>query len=95
MIDLRYTPEALADLERLVVFLLEAGYQDPQGAVRKIVSAVQALQQHPYVGRSLRRGLRELVISFGRAGYVASYRVTATGVEVLRIRHQREAGTQL
>jgi plasmid stabilization system protein ParE len=38
--------------------------------------------------------LRELVISYGRTGYVALYRVAARGdrVEILAIRHQREAG---
>lgn len=95
MVELRYTPEALADLERLLTFLIEARYAEPEAAVRKILSALQSLRQHPYLGRALRGGLRELVISFGRAGSVASYRVTVTGVEVLRIRHQREAGTQL
>jgi plasmid stabilization system protein ParE len=38
--------------------------------------------------------VRELVSSYGRTGYVALYRVTLRRrrVEVLAIRHQREAG---
>ena len=42
----------------------------------------------------VRERLRELVISYGRTGYVALYRVAARGdrVEILAIRHQREAG---
>jgi plasmid stabilization system protein ParE len=38
--------------------------------------------------------VRELVISHGRDGYVALYRVRAGTVVVLAVRHQREAGYQ-
>ena len=93
MILLSYAPEALADLERLVAFLIERDPQSAQAAARVIVDAIRILEVHPFVGRRLRGSLRELVISFGRTGYVAVYRVTGRGVEILAIRHQREAGT--
>jgi plasmid stabilization system protein ParE len=46
------------------------------------------------MGRSVEQGLRELVISQGKSGYVAlySYEREADVVLVLAIRHQREAG---
>jgi plasmid stabilization system protein ParE len=55
---------------------------------------VTILERHPYIGRPVRGPLRELVISHGRTGYVALYRVAPRldRVEVLAIRHQREAG---
>ncbi len=59
-----------------------------------IVDAVTVLARHPYLGRPLRGLLREFVISHGRTGYVALYRVSAWDdrFEVLAIRHPREAG---
>lgn len=44
------------------------------------------------IGRSIEGELRELVISFGRTGYLALYRfLPATSeVRILAIRHQRE-----
>jgi plasmid stabilization system protein ParE len=46
------------------------------------------------IGRPVEGSLRELVISQGAAGYVALYRFLATEdrVNILTIRHQREAG---
>ena len=59
-----------------------------------IVSAVEALQHHPLLGRPVESGFRELVISRGRSGYLALYRYDEARdrVLVLTIRHQREAG---
>ena len=93
MIPLVYTREALDDLERLVLFLFEKDPAAADEAARVIIDAIRVLERHPYIGRRVRGQLRELVISFGRAGYVALYRLTSTGVELLAIRHQREAGS--
>jgi plasmid stabilization system protein ParE len=92
MARLIYSREALDDLERLVGFLAE---HDPTAAVdsaRAITSAVQMLAAHPMVGRRVRDEIRELVISYGRTGYVALYRFVPARdqVRILRVRHQRE-----
>jgi plasmid stabilization system protein ParE len=89
-----YSARALADLDGLLDFLAE---QDPTVAVDAaalIADAVSVLARHPYIGRPVRGDLRELVISHGRTGYVALYRVQPgrERVEVLVVRHQREAG---
>jgi plasmid stabilization system protein ParE len=65
-----------------------------QNTVTAIQSAVENLGAHPLVGRRLEGELRELIISYGRSGYVALYRfVVATDeVRILAIRHQREVG---
>jgi plasmid stabilization system protein ParE len=44
------------------------------------------------IGRVVEGGLRELVISFGRSGYLALYRFAPARreVRILAIRHQRE-----
>lgn len=89
-----YLPGALEDLERLAAFLVES---DPAAAAETkslIESAIDILGEHPLIGRSPEPGLRELVISRGRTGYVALYHYDETRdrVLVLAIRHQREGG---
>lgn len=92
MAQVVYARRALADLERLFAFLTR---EDPAAAERSatvIAHAVAMLAEHPFIGRARRGELRELVISFGKTGYVALYRFIphADEVRVLAIRHQRE-----
>lgn len=65
---------------------------DPTYAAGAIAGAVQVLERHPLVGRRVRGEIRELVISFGRTGYIALYRYLPVRevVRVLAVRHQRE-----
>jgi plasmid stabilization system protein ParE len=90
-----FAGEALADLERIFEFNFA---RDPATAldhIGKVRSAVLVLQNHPEIGRPVAGStLRELVISYGKSGYVALYEYSA-GEGLLRvaaIRHQREAG---
>ena len=50
------------------------------------------LARHPLIGRVVEGELRELVISFGRTGYIALYRFLpiADEVRILAMGHQRE-----
>lgn len=85
-------PEAADDLEHPVDFLLE---NEPPHAVETadlILDALSVLARHPCMGRPLPQGLRELVISRGRTGYLVlySYDEQADLAIVLAIRHQRE-----
>jgi len=89
-----YSAQALADLERLVEFLIE---NDPAAALETIgliEEAVAVLKRHPLIARAAESGLRELVISRGRTGYVAlySFEQAHDAVLILAVRHQREAG---
>ena len=56
--------------------------------------AVELLPRHPLIGRPVEQGMRELVISRRRPGYVALYgfEEDLDAVLILAIRHQREAG---
>jgi plasmid stabilization system protein ParE len=94
MARLIYSGEALADLERMVDFLLDAAPESARPAFDDIVVALNALRTHPLIGRRVDRRRRELVISRGATGYLAIYRFDPVldVVRVLRIRHQREAG---
>ena len=93
MARISYAGQALADLERISDFLTDGGH-DALEALDLIDEAVTILTRHPFIGRQVEDGLRELVISQGGTGYVALYSIEAEydAILVLAIRHQREAG---
>ncbi|WHS63196.1 type II toxin-antitoxin system RelE/ParE family toxin [Pseudomonas sp. G2-4] len=83
-------------MERCRRFLLEKDPQVTRRAAQTIEQQLMRLETDPHVGRPYDEmpELRELVIAFGDAGYVALYRFAPTeeAVYVLAFRHQREAG---
>lgn len=87
-----YSPAALASVERLAESLLATEPNAAAETGRIFMEAIAMLAGHPLVGRIAESGLRELVISRGRSGYVALYRFDAGAdrVFMLAIRHQRE-----
>jgi plasmid stabilization system protein ParE len=87
-----YSARALDDIERLFLFLNEHDPAAAASSAAAIRSAVDMLAAHPYAGRRASGDLRELVISFGKTGYVALYRFLAARakIRILAIRHQRE-----
>jgi plasmid stabilization system protein ParE len=95
--SVEYSARALADLERLTAFLLEVDPANATGTTSLILDALDLLCSHPLVGRPVQQGLRELVISRGRTGYVALYKFDELSdrITVHAIRHQREAGYAL
>lgn len=94
MARLIYTRQALADLERLTDFLLDTEPAMALETVELIAEALHILDNHPLVGRPAEQGMRELVISRGRTGYLALYShdEARDAVLILALRHQREAG---
>lgn len=94
MIRLDFSERALLDLERLTDFLVEKDPHAAQATVGIILSALDILNHSPEIGRKVRSGNRELVISRGATGYLALYHFFAqrSRVLVLAVRHQREAG---
>jgi plasmid stabilization system protein ParE len=89
-----FAPRALDDLDRLANFLLEQSRRVARETGPLILEGLEALKRHPLVGRPAEHGLRELLISRGRSGYVALYRYDpgTDTVLVLALRHQREGG---
>ena len=94
MATLIYSRRAFSDLERLVSFAEDRGPAEALAVVAVIAEAVDLLARHPLIGRLAEHGLRELVISRGKTGYVALYDFAPVPDEVviLAIRAQREAG---
>lgn len=89
-----YAASALLDVERIVDHVAKAAPELSGMVVRRISEAVSLLGEHPLMGRSVEHGLRQLVISRGRTGFVALYRFLEQDdvVLILALRHQREAG---
>lgn len=87
-----YSANAIANLARAFEFLAKRNPDAAARAVTAIREAVEVLARHPLIGRRVEQELRELVISFGRSGYVALYRYRPARdeVRVLALRHQRE-----
>jgi plasmid stabilization system protein ParE len=87
-----YAPNALRDLERAIATLHEVAPEVVGDAIGAITSAIAILEHHPLIGRPVGTRLRELVISFGKTGYVALYRFVPARhqVRILAVRHQRE-----
>ena len=85
---------AFDDLLRLEEFLAES--EDPIAGelLDFILDALHVLTHQPGIGRPVEGGLRELIISRKRSGYLARYEFDQVRdlVLVARIRHQRESG---
>jgi plasmid stabilization system protein ParE len=94
MPSLKYSLRAVDDAERLVDFLRESDPEAAEQTFGLIEAALNTLRDHPLIGRPAENGLRELVISRGKSGYLALYRFDerTDRVIVCALRHQREAG---
>lgn len=92
MAQVVYSENALGNLERAFESLAEHDPSIAAVAAAAIREAVNTLARHPLIGRSVEGDLRELVISYGRTGYVALYDFSPARDQVciLAIRHQRE-----
>lgn len=96
----RLTRDAEADLDRLFDFLVErelardSGDLDlPEQAVTALRAGIATLRSSPFTCRKAGNSpfLRELVIAFGRSGYVALFEIeNESTVSVVAVRHQRE-----
>ena len=90
----RYTKAAREDLHRLYGFLLEHDLKAARRALDAIGKGIELLREFPFTCRKAAPDnpfLRELVIPFGAAGYIALFEVDNNEtVTILALRHQRE-----
>jgi len=90
----RYTKAAREDLRRLYAFLLEQDLAIAERALQAIEKAMGLLEDFPFTCRKATPDnpfLRELLIPFGAAGYVALFEIEGSEtVTILAVRHQRE-----
>jgi plasmid stabilization system protein ParE len=84
-----------AEIQRLYRFLLPNSPRAAQRAVAEIRQSVLKLAAFPNAGRpvpALGGDRRELLIPFGDSGYTLIYFFDGFFVEILSVKHQREAG---
>ena len=96
----RLTRDAEADLDRLFDFLLERELSRdggeltlPEQAIASLRAGIATLKTSPFTCRKAGQSpfLRELIIPFGRSGYVALFEIEdASNVVVVAVRHQLE-----
>ncbi len=96
----RLTRDAEADLDRLFDFVLERELERAGGdlelaeqALVAIRAGVATLRTSPFTCRKAGQSpfLRELIIPFGRTGYVALFEIVGTtDVVISAVRHQLE-----
>ena len=90
----RFTLAARGDLRRLYNFLLDKDQAAARRARDAIDKGIRFLREFPFSCRKADDQdpfLRELIIPFGSAGYVALFEIeNDTTVTILAIRHQRE-----
>jgi plasmid stabilization system protein ParE len=89
----RFTADAENDLIRLYGFLLNQDLEAAERAREAMQAAIELLQFSPFSCRKASDDplLRELVIPFGSAGYVALFEIEGPStITILAVRHQRE-----
>jgi plasmid stabilization system protein ParE len=93
-VDLQWSDDALADLNRFGAFLHEQS-PDLAGAVAEaIVKRTQILIRHPKLGRPIagrEEEYRQLVLQVLGGDYVFQYRYDGALLVILRVFHAREA----
>ena len=98
MAALKWTPQALADVQRLHRFLTAKDPDTAIRAVQTIRAGVRILQPQPRIGHpasDMEADYREWLIPFGQGSYVVLYRIDQGDVILLAIRHGRESGYRL
>lgn len=92
--EVRISKAAQDDLERLLDFLAPMDFAAALRARAAIEHGYGFLEQTPFACRKADDAnafLRELVIPFGEAGYIALFEITnGTTITILAVRHQRE-----
>ena len=84
--ELRWTEEAAADLERITDYLFDQAPEWAEDLIRTLYAAPDALLSFPHRGRPGRRsGTRELALT--RLPYIVIYSITGETIELLRILH--------
>ena len=95
MPSLKWTSQALADVQRLHRFLNNKNPDAAKRAVQTIRAGVRVLATQPRIGHpseDMDPEYREWLIPFGQSGYLVLYRLDGEDVVLLAVRHGREAG---
>jgi len=93
-----FSSNAKNNLERLRRFIQSKNPQAAARAAQTIIKMIQVLMEHPQIGKPVEDTggkMRELAVPFGRSGYVVRYVYEGGKVDILAVRHMKEAGFQM
>ncbi len=96
MPQVKWRPEALADVERLHAFLLEKSPDAAARAAKAILDGAGFLTSIPDIGRPMEDGTgrHEWAVSFGAGAFVLRYmRDKNDTVVIIRVWHSKENRT--
>lgn len=87
-----WTESAVEDLNRHYEFIKINNADAATKAVQGIVSSAESLLENPRRGTPISEspGLRKLLVSFGKYGYVIHYSILEEDVVILRVYHGRQ-----
>jgi plasmid stabilization system protein ParE len=85
-----YSQRADADLARLEEFIATESRRQAARAIARILRGLRNLEHFPEMGKDIGEGFRELVLRYGKSGYVIRYRVADDAVLITRIWHGKE-----
>ena len=84
--QIRWTPEAVDDLERIAEYIAENNPDSALRVARRVYGSVASLAESPGRGRiGWVEGTRELVLA--PLPYVVVYRINDASVEILHVHH--------
>ena len=91
--NLEWSAEALADLDRFATFLQKQQPSLAGTVAQEIIDKAQMLSEHPLLGRAIegREEYRQIVLQVLNAAYVFQYRYDGNRVVMLRVFHGRES----
>ncbi|MEO1429306.1 MAG: type II toxin-antitoxin system RelE/ParE family toxin [Cyanobacteria bacterium J06632_19] len=87
-----WSQTATKDLNRHYKFINFSNPDAAVPAVQAILSSVKGLEENPRRGAIVKEiaGLRKLIVSFGKYGYIIHYIILEDDVIILRVYHGRE-----
>lgn len=92
-VDLEWSADALADLDRFAAFLHDQSPELAAVIAGEIIARAQVLSRHPKLGRPLstREEYRQLILEVLGAEYVFQYRYDDSRLVILRVFHGRQS----
>ena len=83
-----FSPDALADVERLRTFLDRANPGAARRAMAVILNAIERLQEFPELGMPTGNAdIRQIVVRFGSSGYIVRYTVMKATTDIFHYAH--------
>ncbi len=96
MIEIQWLPEAFEDLKRLYNFCKSIDSKAAKKIINLIITEAENLVKFPEKGRPWEDDFhfRELIVKFGRRGYVIRYRFEKNIIYIIRVWHMLEDRTE-